>query len=124
MTPDEARASLASLDLDPAALDVLFAHFADCEARGKHGHGFSRIPWLVEQPFDFGARALKRSSVDGVDRWDGNGALGYLTLSAVCDDLLAEGSTVCASRSPRRASRPAPSDTGRGASPRAATSRS
>ena len=91
MTPDEARASLASLDLDLAALDVLFAHFADCEARGKHGHGFSRIPWLVEQPFDFSARARKRSSVDGVDRWDGNGALGYLTLSAVCDDLLAEG---------------------------------
>ena len=91
MTPDEARASLASLDLDPAALEVLFAHFADCEARGKHGHGFSRIPWLVEQPFDFRARALKRSSVDGIDRWDGNGALGYLTLAAVCDDVLERG---------------------------------
>jgi (2R)-3-sulfolactate dehydrogenase (NADP+) len=91
VTPDEARASLASLDLDPAALDVLFAHFADCEQRGKLGHGFSRIPWLVEQPLDFHARAVKRSSEGGVDRWDGNGALGYLTLSAVCDDVLAEG---------------------------------
>jgi len=91
VTPDEARASLASLDLDPDAVEVLFAHFADCEARGKLGHGFSRIPWLVEQPFDFRARAVLRSRADGIDRWDGNGALGYLTLSAVCDDVLAEG---------------------------------
>ena len=90
MTPDEARASLRSLDLDPASVDVLFAHFADCEARGKLGHGFSRIPWLVEQPFDVRARAAKRSSTDGIDRWDGNGALGYLTLAAVCDDVLAD----------------------------------
>ena len=91
MTPDEARASLARLELDPAAVEVLFLHFADCEERGKVGHGFSRVPWLVAQPFDFRARAVKRSSGDGVDRWDGNGALGYLTLSALCDDLLAEG---------------------------------
>jgi LDH2 family malate/lactate/ureidoglycolate dehydrogenase len=90
VTPDEARASLASLDLEPAAQEVLFAHFSDCEARDKLGHGFSRIPWLVEQPFDFGARARKRPSGDGIDRWDGNGALGYLILAAVCDDLLAE----------------------------------
>jgi len=88
VTPDEARASLASLGLDPAAAEVLFAHFADCEARGKAGHGFSRIPWLAEQSFDTRARATKRSQDNGVDRWDGNGALGYLTLSAVCDDLL------------------------------------
>jgi LDH2 family malate/lactate/ureidoglycolate dehydrogenase len=91
VTPDEARASLASLDLDPESLEVLHAHFADCEQRGKLGHGFSRVPWLVEQLFDFRARAVKRSSADGIDRWDGNGALGYLTLSAVCDDVLAEG---------------------------------
>jgi LDH2 family malate/lactate/ureidoglycolate dehydrogenase len=89
VTPDEARASLARLDLDPTAVDVLFDHFADCEERGKLGHGFSRVPWLVEQPFDFRARAVKRSRGDGIDRWDGNGALGYLTLSDVCDDLLA-----------------------------------
>jgi LDH2 family malate/lactate/ureidoglycolate dehydrogenase len=90
VTPDEARASLASLELDPAAADVLFAHFADCEARGKFGHGFSRIPWLVAQAFDVRARATKRPDADGVDRWDGNGALGYLTLAAVCDDLVAQ----------------------------------
>ena len=34
---------------------------------------------------------VKRSSGAGIDRWDGNGALGYLTLSAICDDVLAEG---------------------------------
>jgi LDH2 family malate/lactate/ureidoglycolate dehydrogenase len=90
VTPDEARASLQKLDLDQEAVDVLFAHFADCEARGKLGHGFSRIPWLAEQPIDFGARATKRRGDDGVDRWDGNGAVGYLTLAAVCDDLVAQ----------------------------------
>ena len=31
---------------------MLFDHFADAERRGKLGHGFSRIPWLAEQPFD------------------------------------------------------------------------
>jgi len=90
VTGDEARARLAALDLDEAALDVLVEHFADCERRGKLGHGFSRVTWLVEQPFDFRARAVKRVGTDGVDRWDGNGALGYLTLAAVCDDLIDE----------------------------------
>ena len=91
MTRSEARARLTELDLDEKARDVLFAHFADCEARGKLGHGFSRIQWLAEQPFDGRARATKRQGNDGFDRWDGNGALGYLTLAAVCDDLLAQG---------------------------------
>jgi (2R)-3-sulfolactate dehydrogenase (NADP+) len=91
MTPEEARHRLDALGLDAAATDVLYAHFADAEQRGKLGHGFSRIPWLAEQGFDLQARPLKRSSEAGVDRWDGNGALGYLTLSAICDDMLAEG---------------------------------
>ena len=91
MTPEEARRRLEALGLDAAATDVLYDHFADAEQRGKLGHGFSRIPWLAEQGFDLQARPLKRESDAGVDRWDGNGALGYLTLSAICDDVLAEG---------------------------------
>ena len=91
MTSDEARARLQALGLAGDAVDVLHGHFADAEARGKLGHGFSRIPWLETQSFDLEARPVKQSRRDGIDRWDGAGALGYLTLSAIVDDVLAEG---------------------------------
>ena len=91
MTPDEARARLLALGLDAAAAAVLFDHFADSERRGKLGHGFSRIPWLETQGFDLEARPVKGVSGDGVDRWDGDGALGYLTLAAICDDVAGGG---------------------------------
>lgn len=91
MTSDEARARLQALGLAGDAVDVLHEHFADAEARGKLGHGFSRIPWLETQSFDLQARPVKQSRGDGIDRWDSAGALGYLTLSAIVDDVLAEG---------------------------------
>ena len=91
MTSAEARARLEALGFAPDAVEVLFAHFADAEARGKLGHGFSRIPWLETQQFDPHGRPVKLGRRDGIDFWDGSGALGYLTLSAVCDDVLAEG---------------------------------
>ncbi len=68
---------------------VLFGHFADAEARGKRGHGFSRVAWLESQVFDRNAVPVKQGGDGAIDRWNGAGALGYLTLSAVCDDLLA-----------------------------------
>ena len=91
MTPDEARARLLALGLDADAAALLFDHFADSERRGKLGHGFSRIPWLETQRFDLAARPVKRDSGDGIDRWDANGALGYLTLAAICDDVIRDG---------------------------------
>jgi LDH2 family malate/lactate/ureidoglycolate dehydrogenase len=91
MTSEEARARLQALGLDADATDVLFDHFADSERRGKLGHGFSRIPWLETQRFDVNARPLKGAPRDGVDRWDGNGTLGYLTLAAICDAVIGEG---------------------------------
>lgn len=87
-TPTEAKGRLASLGLDATAVDVLFAHFDDAERRGKRGHGYSRIAWLEDQPFDRNARPEKTTSLPGVDRWDGVGSLGYLTLQAICDDLI------------------------------------
>lgn len=87
-TPIEARQRLGSLGLDPASADVLFAHFDDAEQRGKRGHGYSRIAWLEGQSFDREARPEKTTSETGVDRWDGGGALGYLTLQAICDDVV------------------------------------
>jgi len=91
MTPNEAFEQLQALGFDAADTTVLFDHFADAERRGKPGHGFSRIPWLAEQQLDPTARPIRRAGENGIDRWDGNGALGYLTLAAICDDIVAEG---------------------------------
>jgi LDH2 family malate/lactate/ureidoglycolate dehydrogenase len=91
MMPDEARARLLALGFDADAAEVMFDHFADSERRGKLGHGFSRIPWLETQGFDVDARPVKRDSGDGVDRWDAGGALGYLTLAAIIDDVIRNG---------------------------------
>jgi len=88
MRPEEARARLRGLGFGEAAAEVLFAHFAEAEERGKLGHGFSRIEWLETldgvRP---DARPEKVLSSPGFDRWEGRGALGYLTLAAICADL-------------------------------------
>ena len=88
MTPDGAYARLRALGLADSAAAALLAHFEDADRRGKTGHGLSRVPWLETQPFDPVAQPLKRPRDDGIDRWDGQGALGYLTLQAICDDLV------------------------------------
>lgn len=91
MTPDEARARLAALGLDADAVEAVHAHLADAEARGKEGHGYSRIPWLETQRFDPRARPVRLSVGAGVERWEGAGTLGYLVLEAICDDVLRRG---------------------------------
>ncbi len=90
MTSQEARARLRALGLTEDAVEVLFSHFDDAERRGKLGHGYSRIDWLETQAFDLEARPVRGPVRDGIARWDGNGALGYLTLAAVCDDVIGE----------------------------------
>jgi len=88
-TPAEALTRLRALGLDEVEADALFAHFHDAEQRGKLGHGYSRIPWLEQQPFDRSAHAERIESGPGLDRWAGRGTLGYLALQAICDDLIA-----------------------------------
>jgi LDH2 family malate/lactate/ureidoglycolate dehydrogenase len=70
---------------------VLADHFLDAERRGKPSHGLARIDWLETLPdVDPDARP-KRVVVDaGYERWAGAGALGYLTLAAICDAQLAD----------------------------------
>lgn len=88
MQPEEALERLRRLGFAEEEAGVLFAHFADAERRGKLGHGFSRIEWLETLPgLSPGARPAKVESRRGFDRWEGRGALGYLTLAAICDDL-------------------------------------
>jgi (2R)-3-sulfolactate dehydrogenase (NADP+) len=75
---------LRALGFDDAAARTLAAHFLDAEARGKAGHGLSRVDWLETLPgIDPSARPRRELHEQEYERWDGNGALGYLTLSAI-----------------------------------------
>jgi LDH2 family malate/lactate/ureidoglycolate dehydrogenase len=90
LRPEQARPRLAALGFAPADVETLAAHFLDAEARGRTGHGLSRIGWLETwDELDTTARPLRVLSEPGYERWDGSGALGYLTLAAVVDAQLA-----------------------------------
>ena len=79
------------LGFSEADARTLADHFLDAEARGKRGHGLSRVEWLETLPgIDPTARPKKVAEASGYERWDGNGALGYLTLAAICDAVLAD----------------------------------
>jgi LDH2 family malate/lactate/ureidoglycolate dehydrogenase len=82
---------LRELGFSAADAGTLAAHFLDAEQRGKPSHGLSRIGWLEGLPgLDPEARPERVASEPGYERWDGNGAVGYLTLAAICDAQLAE----------------------------------
>ena len=82
---------IAALGFSAADTATLTAHFLDAESRGKLGHGLSRIDWLETLP-DLRPEAAPRRihAEPGYERWDGAGALGYLTLAAIVDAQLAE----------------------------------
>lgn len=83
MTATEARERLRSLGLDERSVEALVSHFADADARGKRGHGLSRVAWLETLELDPAARPLLVESEEGFERWDGHGALGYLVLEEI-----------------------------------------
>jgi LDH2 family malate/lactate/ureidoglycolate dehydrogenase len=90
LRPDEARPRLAALGFSPADVETLAAHFLDAEARGRLGHGLARIEWLETlDGIDPAARPERVVAEPEYERWDGNGALGYLTLAAVVAGQLA-----------------------------------
>ncbi|MGH2932672.1 MAG: Ldh family oxidoreductase [Gaiellaceae bacterium] len=85
------KARLARLGFPPEDAAVLADHFLDAEARGKRGHGLTRVGWLESLPdLNPGARPRRTAAEPGFERWDGDGALGYLTLAAICDAQLAD----------------------------------
>lgn len=89
MEPEEALDRLRALGFDEGDAQTLFEHFDDAERRGKAGHGYSRIEWLETLPdIDPGAKPEQVASYPGFEHWDGNGALGYLTLAAICASLV------------------------------------
>lgn len=89
MTPAEARERLLGRGLSPADVDVLVGRFEDADRRGKRGHGLSRVEWLERQEFDPAARPRRLVAEEGFERWDGNGALGYLVLHEIVERSLA-----------------------------------
>ncbi|MDT7539973.1 MAG: (2R)-3-sulfolactate dehydrogenase [Actinomycetota bacterium] len=91
MRPEEARPRLAQLGFAADDVETLAAHFLDAEARGQVGHGLSRIEWLETwDELNTTARPRRVESAPGYERWDGEGALGYLTLEAVIRSQLVE----------------------------------
>jgi LDH2 family malate/lactate/ureidoglycolate dehydrogenase len=88
--PDEARARIAALGFSERDAETLFRHYDDAERRGKLGHGHARIPWLEQQELDPAAEPEVLQATDCYERWDGRGALGYLTLAAICEAQLAD----------------------------------
>jgi LDH2 family malate/lactate/ureidoglycolate dehydrogenase len=88
---EEARPRLAALGFRPDDVETLAAHFVDAEERGSLGHGLSRIEWLETwEDIDTEARPVRVAAEPGYERWDGNGALGYLALGAAVDAQLAD----------------------------------
>jgi LDH2 family malate/lactate/ureidoglycolate dehydrogenase len=84
--PEERIRALGFSEADTA---VLVEHFLDAERRGKHGHGLARIDWLETLPdIAPSARPERLVAEPGFERWDGRGALGYLTLAAICAEQL------------------------------------
>jgi (2R)-3-sulfolactate dehydrogenase (NADP+) len=91
LRPEDARPRLAALGFSPGDVETLAAHFLDAEARGSTGHGLSRIEWLETwDTIDVDARPVRVAAEPGYERWDGEGALGYLTLAAAIDAQLAD----------------------------------
>jgi LDH2 family malate/lactate/ureidoglycolate dehydrogenase len=69
---------------------ILAAHFLDAETRGRAGHGLTRVDWLGTLPdLDPRARPERVLAEEGYERWEGRGALGYLTLAAIVEAQLA-----------------------------------
>jgi LDH2 family malate/lactate/ureidoglycolate dehydrogenase len=90
MGVEDAVARLRRLGFGEADARRLADHFADADARGRPGHGTARITWLETFPdLRPEARPERVVAEPGFERWEGRGALGYLTLAAIVDAQLA-----------------------------------
>jgi LDH2 family malate/lactate/ureidoglycolate dehydrogenase len=81
----EVLETLRGLGFSDDDANALADHFLDAEARGKRGHGLTRVEWLTTlDDLDPDAKPERVVAEPGFERWDGRGALGYLTLAAIC----------------------------------------
>jgi (2R)-3-sulfolactate dehydrogenase (NADP+) len=89
LSPDVV-ARLEALGFSAADAAVLADHFLDAERTGRSGHGLVRLDFLANLPgLDPSARPERIVSEPGYERWDGNGAVGYLVLSAIVESQVA-----------------------------------
>jgi (2R)-3-sulfolactate dehydrogenase (NADP+) len=92
----DASSRLEACGLAPRDAAIVVRHLAQADAAGKHGHGLGRIPWLeglLGTAVDPAGQPERLERSEGFERWHGRGALGYLTLDAVCESLLADPPT-------------------------------
>jgi hypothetical protein len=89
LTPDQVLPFLRGLGFSAADAQTLADHFLDAERRGNLGHGVARVEWLATLELRPEARPERVLAEEGYERWEGRGALGYLTLAAICDAQLA-----------------------------------
>jgi LDH2 family malate/lactate/ureidoglycolate dehydrogenase len=86
--PEDVLPRLRGLGFSEDDAGTLADHFLDCERRGKRGHGLTRVEWLATLPDLDPTATPERTAADpGFEHWDGRGALGYLTLAAICRSL-------------------------------------
>jgi LDH2 family malate/lactate/ureidoglycolate dehydrogenase len=91
VTPAGAIARLRARGLSETDGVTVVQHLSTADRMGRSGHGLSRIPWLeglLEEGVDPAGRPRRVERSETFERWHGGGALGYLTLSAVCDALV------------------------------------
>jgi LDH2 family malate/lactate/ureidoglycolate dehydrogenase len=87
----EVVAKLAALGFSHEDAATLADHFLDAERRGRRSHGLSRVDWLATLPdLDPQARPEVVVAEGSYERWEGRGALGYLTLAAIVEAQLAD----------------------------------
>ena len=93
MTSAQAIARLRAQGLSESDAAVVVEHLVTADRMGRTGHGLSRIDWLeglLADTIDPTGRPQRVERSDGFERWHGGGALGYLTLAAICDGLIGD----------------------------------
>lgn len=91
MQPEEGLARIEALGFDHGDALTLWEHFDDAEQRGKHGHGYSRIPWLEQlEGFDPEACPIHTVETEGFWRVDANNTIGYVALRTTVESLINE----------------------------------
>jgi hypothetical protein len=86
---DDPFGRLSALGFADRDARTLADHFLDAERRGKRGHGLTRVDWLETlDGLNPGAEPECVVAEACYERWEGRGALGYLTLAAICDGQL------------------------------------
>ena len=89
--PADPLERLRSLGFGDEDARVLADHFLHAETRGRTSHGLARIEWLERLPdLRPGAHPERTLAEPAFERWEGNGALGYLTLGAIVAAQLAD----------------------------------